>query len=108
MGGGREWWVHQNDCRVDVNVEMVVDVRRIAGIIGQLPVPGALGVGASERRFHGCTQSMGTKRATLAKRLRQNGRNLKKGRGTIGLGMIGEKREGRCSLCSGGSEELHG
>jgi hypothetical protein len=33
---------------------------------------------------------MGVKRATLAKRLRQNGASLKEGRGTIGLGMLGE------------------
>ena len=84
------------------------DLRRLAGIVGKLPIPGAFRVGTAERGLHRRAQRMGVERAAPAKRLRQCSAGLEKCRLGIGPGMFGEQREGGRGLRRSGNDELHG
>ena len=82
-------------------------LRRFERLVGVFPHPGAFGVGAAERGFHGRAQGAAVERAALPEQLREQGRGMDQARHLVGRGLRQEQREGGRGG-SGGGGGKHG
>ncbi len=82
--------------------------RRLAGVVGEFPIPCAFGIGGAEGGLHRRAQRLGVDGSALAQRLRQPSGGAEQCRSRLRRGWLGEKRQGGGNRCPVGKRRGHG